>query len=407
MTRWQTCLRLWCVAALACLALGACRNKPAGVAADTGFQKRTQEALILAKPGSVVELPEGRFHLRSTLSLTVDHVTVRGKGMDKTILSFEGQKAGASGMLVTANGFTLEDLAIEDTAGDAVKITGGDGVTVRRVRTAWTHGPKATNGSYGIYPVQCQNVLVEDSVVIGASDAGIYVGQSKNAIVRRNRVEWNVAGIEIENTQYADVYENTAAHNTGGILAFNLPDLPVKDGKYARIFNNQVVANDTDNFAPSGNIVAKVPKGTGIMVMATKHIEIFGNTLKDNGTSNVAIVSYFSTENPINDASYDPYPGAIFVHDNVMSGGGADPSGLKVNALALVVGKPLGDILYDGIVDKKNHPAEDSRICVQGNGRATFLNFDAAGGYRHFSRGLGRYDCALPALQPVTVRAAL
>jgi hypothetical protein len=83
----------------------------------------------------VIEVPEGKFHLDRTLSLTADKVTIRGKGMDKTILSFAGQKEGASGMLVKANDFTIEDIAIEDTAGDGLSIQGANGVIVRRVLT--------------------------------------------------------------------------------------------------------------------------------------------------------------------------------------------------------------------------------------------------------------------------------
>ena len=110
--------------------------------------------------------------------------------------------------LLGASDFTIEDLAIEDTAGDALKITDGRNITVRRVRTEWTGGPSAENGAYGIYPVQTENTLIEGSVAIGASDAGIYVGQSRNVVVRDSRAEFNVAGIEIENTVHADVWGN-------------------------------------------------------------------------------------------------------------------------------------------------------------------------------------------------------
>ena len=190
---------------LALLAATACAKKDGTIAAGPDFQKRLQEALITAKPGAVIELPEGKLAVDRTLSLTVDNVTLRGKGIDKTILSFKDQKSGAAGMQVNANGFTIEDLAIEDSKGDALKINGANGVTIRHVRAEWTNGPDEHNGSYGLYPVQCSNVLIEDSVAIGASDAGIYVGQSKHIIVRRNRAERNVAGIEIENSADADV----------------------------------------------------------------------------------------------------------------------------------------------------------------------------------------------------------
>ena len=38
-----------------------------------------------------------------------------------------------------------------------------------------------------LYPVQCKNVLIDGCVAIGASDAGIYVGQSQYVIVRNSK----------------------------------------------------------------------------------------------------------------------------------------------------------------------------------------------------------------------------
>lgn len=203
------------------VALAGCAKR-----APEDFQKNLQERLISAKPGEVIALPEGKFHLDRTMSLTVNGVTIRGSGMDKTVLSFAGQKTGAQGVLVKANDFVIEDVGIEDPAGDALTIQGGTNVTVRRVRTEWTRGPNEANGPYGIYPVECKNLLLEDSVAKGAADAGIYVGQSENVIIRRNRAELNVDGYEIENSENVDAYDNVATHNTGGIGVFNLPNLP-------------------------------------------------------------------------------------------------------------------------------------------------------------------------------------
>jgi len=395
------------VAGLLAGILSACRHKEeADNTSGVSFEKKLQERLILATPGTVIDLPEGHFHISRVLSLTVDNVTLRGKGMDKTVLSFKGQTSGSAGLLVTANGFTAEDLAFEDMAGDGVKINGGINVTLRRVRAEWTKGPDRGNGSYGLYPVQCKDVLIEDSVVKGAADAGIYVGQSRQIIVRRNRVEQNVAGIEIENSRYADVDDNTATGNTGGILVFNIPDLPVKDGQYARVFNNRIEANNTANFGSSASMVSKVPSGTGLMIMATKHVDVFGNTIKDNHTGNVMLVSFYATDEPIHDAAYDPYESSISVHNNQMSGGGTDPASLKVKVLALAIGKPLPDILYDGVVDPKMKDSAgrvvgEDRICIQNNGAATFVDFDAAENYRHPDRSLTAHNCSFAPLDPV------
>ena len=168
-------------------------------------QEQVQEALILAKPGDTIKLQEGLYQFEDGLSLDIDNVKIIGAGMDKTVLSFADQKSGAQGLLVTSDGVILKDFAIEDAKGDALKVIGANGIYMVNLRTEWTGGPKSSNGAYGLYPVESKNVLIDGCVAIGASDAGIYVGQSENIIVRNSRAHYNVAGIEIENSYYADV----------------------------------------------------------------------------------------------------------------------------------------------------------------------------------------------------------
>jgi len=378
---------------------------PAQLAAGPDFEKTFQKMLIEAKPGAVIEVPAGHHSITGTLSLSVSKVTIRGKGMSQTVLSFKNQKSGSAGMTVTAADFTIEDIAFEDTKGDALKINGVENVTIRRVRTEWTGGPLETNGSYGLYPVQCKNVLIEDSVVIGAADAGIYVGQSSQIVVRRNRVQSNVAGIEIENSQSADVYDNRATKNTGGILVFNLPDLPVRDGRRVRVFSNQVIENNLPNFAPKGNLVAKVPAGTGVMVMAASQVDIYKNVIQNNATSNVSVISYLVTGNPIKDKTYYPYTEGIYVHGNTISGGGVRPDGELAAKFKAATRKPMADIVYDGIINAEKAASgslpADLRLCVDDNGSATFINLDAGRGFKDASSDYKAVNCKLPELPPV------
>lgn len=233
------------------------------VEAGEGAAERLTEALIMAESGDTIAIGAGRIELTDGLSLDVDDVRVKGAGADRTVLSFKGQTGSGEGLLVTSDRVVLEDFAVEDTKGDGVKSKGSDQITFRNLRVEWTNGPDEKNGAYGVYPVSSKNVLIEGVTVRGAADAGIYVGQSEDIIVRDSLAEYNVAGIEIENSFRADVHGNTATHNTGGILIFDLPNLPVQDGHDIRVFDNDVVDNDTANFAPKGNIVAIVPKGMG------------------------------------------------------------------------------------------------------------------------------------------------
>jgi parallel beta-helix repeat protein len=381
-------------------------------------QEETQAALIQAKPGDVIELAEGKFDFTTGLILATENVTIRGQGLDKTFLSFARQNAGSDGLLVKRGGFLIQDLTVEDTKGDAVKVNDADGVTFRRVRARWTGGPKESNGAYGLYPVQCQNVLIEECVAECASDAGIYVGQSRNIIVRKCRAERNVAGIEIENSIDADVYENTAIDNAGGLLVFDLPGLQVKNGRRVRVFRNQVVGNNHDNFAPKGNVVATVAPGTGMMVLATDQVEMFENTIKDNGTHGLLVVSFLTTGRPIEDKEYDPIPEGVFVHDNTFTGNGTKPGGQMGPVLTALLGRPLPDIIFDGshnpakLVDGK--PPAGQGVYFKNNGGATFANLhwdklnlmDLPASLSRIDRNLKPFEGEMPPLPPVTLPGA-
>ena len=343
-------------AAAALLALAACSPKPAPetkaeapalpavVSAEGDFATNLQTALIEARSGDTIRLPEGVFNLTTGLSLDVDGVTLLGAGQDKTILDFAGQTGAGEGLLVTSDNVTLMAFGIRDTKGDGIKSKGADGITYRDLTVDWSGEPDEDNGAYGVYPVESRDVLVENVTVRGASDAGIYVGQSENIIVRNSLAEFNVAGIEIENSNNADVYGNIARDNTGGILVFDLPDLPVIGGHSTRIFNNQIVHNNTRNFAPAGNIVAGVPSGTGVIILANRDVHVFDNEFADNRSAHVLLTAY--TE-PFTDERYNPLPRDIVVRNNRWSGGGTDAQGMLA-PMAEALGGALPAIVSDG-----------------------------------------------------------
>jgi len=394
------------------------------------LEDRLRAALQIVKPGTVIELPAGHYAFREEIEVRTSHVVLRGQGYHETVLDFSQQSSGAQAFLVLADAFVAQEFAIENPKGDGIRAEGTNGVVFDQVRVEWTNGPDTDNGAYGLYPVGCSNVLVQNSVVSGASDAGIYVGQSRNIIVRKNRVEYNVAGIEIENSQDADVYLNVTTNNTGGILVFDLR-LPVA-GMRTRVFNNLIFGNNTPNFAPAGNIVGNVPTGTGIIVMANRDIEIFENWIDDHDTVSVAIVSFSVLDLPVRTPKeypdgYDPYPERIHVHDNIMTNVGANPSG-DLGLFAFILFQATGgmpDILYDGILENDieynlalpeserlgilNEKTDfdtgtlraDRRICLQDNGDADFGDMNEL--RLPVSRDASGYDCSYPPLAEVVL----
>jgi parallel beta-helix repeat protein len=374
---------------------------------QTEFQKKFQTSFIEVEDGGMIELPGGTYFLEVSLWLDgKENVTIRGKGMDKTILNFKDQISGAEGIKVTnASNITIADLTVQDTKGDGVKAQQVNGIVLRNVKAEWTRGAHSKNGGYGLYPVQCDHVLIENCVARGASDAGIYVGQSNYVIVRNNKAYENVAGIEIENTSYADVYENEAYNNTGGLLIFDLPDLVKKKGGYCRAFNNNIHDNNHINFAPKGNIVGKVPLGTGVMIMAANNVELFNNKIHNNITASTAVVSYYISENPIKDSLYYPLPEHISIHNNDYQRPGvrATMRGRmgKLYRFKLKFGKDVPHIVWDGIVDEK---AKDKKVlCIVNNTNASFANIDAENNFKNISRNMNAHDCSLSPLAAVRV----
>ena len=348
-----------------------------GCTEDVSNSESIRRWFVDASDGGTLTIPAGHYEFDRSLVLRANNIAIVGAGQGHTVLSFSGQRQCAEGILLTGNGIRIEGLAVEDTVGDAIKINQSRDVVIRDVRTEWTRGPHTDNGAYGIYPVQCENVLIEASAAIGASDAGIYVGQSKHIIVRNSVARQNVAGIEIENSTDADVYGNHVTENTGGILVFDLPNLPVQGGRRTRVFDNEVNANNTPNFAPPGNTVAGVPAGTGIMISANDDIEVFGNSLIDNETANMLVVSYLITGNPLTDANYDPYPERIHIHDNVFSGGGRMPDSDPLKRLVDQTERPVPDIVWDGYSREEVNP----QICIDRNHGADFVNLGAPVGF--------------------------
>lgn len=337
------------------------------------------EAFMLAEDNSTIEIPEGFFEINTQLILdSKTNVQIKGAGMKKTVLSFRNLKTGGEGVKIVGNNITIEDLTIEDAPGDGIKAQHSDGIVFRQINVTWTHGDKSKNGTYAIYPVQCKNVLIDGCVASHSKDAGIYVGQSENIIVKNSLAFGNVAGIEIENCDNAEVFDNIARDNAGGILVFNLPGLPKSDGHRTKIYNNQIIENNHENFAtplgedPNGNTVTMIPPGSGIILLAAKEVEIYGNEILRNKTVGVAIASYQITGFPSVAPNWSPFTSNIYIHDNRYDRSKGFPDLSRELGQLISVYNAHGkaktqDIVYDGIWDESHSEDISSNpmnICI-------------------------------------------
>lgn len=390
-----------------------------GIASGSS-ESSVAQTFATASAGTTIAFGEGTWKLSNAITCPTAAVnlTIVGRGMDKTILDFNNQLVGSQGITCNVNGLTIEDIQIRDTKGDGIKSEGNIGVTFRRVKVTWVHPDEYTHGGYGFYPVLAENVLIDECVVEGASDAGIYVGQSENVIVRRSRVERNVAGIEIENTVGADVYDNDAVNNTAGILVFSLPiaGTPRPNGRGVRVFDNRVSGNNGINFGAFGNIISKVPSGTGVLVMANDRVEVFGNRIENNNSGQVGVVSFYSAQTPFNDPAYYPFPTNIWLHDNMYGAGGTMPDEASLGiGIVLARSFPHGvpSIIWDGVEDDTRgelRAGNRQGICLSGSdAQASWANLNAdelPDGQLvlpHVENDKNPFSCALTSLAPIVI----
>lgn len=366
------------------------------VAPSDTVQAELQTILIEAAPGQVVCLEAGTFPMQSELSIDVDGLTLRGAGGDATFLDFGEQLDGANGVAITSDGVLVEDFAVLNPPGDGVRASGVDGVIFRDLVVRWDAVADSNSGAYGLYPVQSSNVLVDGCVVSGASDAGIYVGQSRTILVRDSEAFANVAGIEIENSVDAEVVNNHAHDNTGGILVFNLPELPMKEGERVLVHGNIIEDNNLPNFGRAGSVVSLVPGGTGAFILASDRNEFRENIVRNNNTVGMMFISYLEALlGGWDDDEFDAYAQQNWIHDNTYTNNGTAPQGVFLD-LEITTGF---DLFTDGCLPEMSPEAD--RNCISEADGTTFLNLDFCGGNRNDD--LSPYDCtgtALPAQEP-------
>jgi parallel beta-helix repeat protein len=424
------------LAVLALLPLGACssastqttpKTTPPPGPTCTSFKATDSEsdiagAIATTKDGDCFTFAAGTYKFDNQLAFgTGNGVTMTGAGIGQTIFDFSAQVAGDDGIFAqSVKNLTLQKFSVQNTPGNGIKALDVTGLTFDTIGVTWTGANASQHGAYGLYPVQCKDVLIQGSQISGASDSGVYVGQCQEVVVRNNEAFQNVAGIEIENTYSADVYGNNSHDNTAGILAFSLPNLQQEGGHSIYVHNNQIENNNTKNFASKGDIVSIVPAGTGSFVMACDHVEFFDNTFVGNKTGALAVISYYDSQLPITDKKYYPYPSYTYLHGDTFMNNGTSPDALSVFGLLLdsgLSGFPgmmvSNAVLYDGITDPKDGSGSNSmHICVEETNASTVCDLhlsDLNSADSNLSKILtctssaaSPFDCTLPALPKVS-----
>ena len=278
--------------------------------------QRIQDAIDLAEPGDTVLVMPGVYH--ESLTFDLSGVTLLGVEQDGQRPVLDGQNVLSDGLIGSGSNLEFRGFDVKNYTANGLMINLGTNVTFRDLYVE-------NSGLYGIYPVEVVGVLVERCTVTGVRDAGIYVGQSKDIVVRDNVVHGNVTGIEIENSVDALVENNEVYDNAGGLLVFLLPNNPSKIAKRTIVRGNRIYANNHVNFADPGSTVAGVPSGTGLLIQAADETEVTGNEIRDNKSMGVAVISLYTSLGQDKTFDVDPLPEGNWIHDNTISNNGFDP----------------------------------------------------------------------------------
>ncbi len=289
----------------------------------------------------------GTFIFTNTIPLAdISGLTLKGAGREATIFDFSNSTStsGEGIAAIDSDNLVFCNFTVKNT-------NGGNGITARNIKgirfnevgVEWPASSE-DNGTYGIYPVESDDVIVENCYAQAAIDAGIYSGQNKRVILRNNRMTLNVFGMEVENNIDAEVYGNEFFENTAGLLVYDLAGVErIKSGERTKIYNNTFTNNNQTNFAELGStFAADVPPGIGMLFSATSYIEITNNTFVDNESVSLLGVAYFLVDqnyNPLDDLEFTFNNFAVNIHDNTYTKGGG------VYNQAGVLDRPAGPLI--------------------------------------------------------------
>jgi parallel beta-helix repeat protein len=272
-------------------------------------------ALEAAAPGTVIEVEPGIY--REALVVDTPDITLRGivRGAERPVLDGGGEKN--DGVIASGSPFAMSGFRVQHYRGNGVTTQGVKGVALDDLIVDDT-------GLYGVYPVNSEDVRVTHCTATRIRDAAIYVGESRRAVVAYNEVYDNVAGIEIENTNDAEVTDNLVHHNTTGILIFVLPLKLQKEGRRTSVQRNWVVDNDTRNFGDPNAVVGQLPHGGGILVMGADDTHVESNWVKGNDSYGIAVVRLPEAQAQ-RDPELEPMSDRTQVAANYLYGNGAAP----------------------------------------------------------------------------------
>lgn len=240
-------------------------------------------AVERARAGDLVLIDPGTYH--EGVTVEVEGITLRGR--DRSAVVLDGGGSIENGVMVLADGVTVENLTVRNYRSNGVLFTGdyGKGRTLHRYRAAYLTAH--ANGLYGIYAFNAADGVIEHTATSGHPDAGLYVGQCFpcRTVVRDNLAEGNAVGFQATNAGgELFVVSNTFRANRVGVEPNSSNRERLAPQRGATVAGNAIV----DNANP------QTPKATeafgyGVAIGGGRKNRIVANRISGNPAAGVAL----------------------------------------------------------------------------------------------------------------------
>ncbi|MFT7623312.1 MAG: parallel beta-helix repeat protein [Myxococcota bacterium] len=338
-------------------------------------QDTIQAALSAALTDQTVCLEAGIYQVTRQLRVARLGVTLRGAG-ETTVLDFNGSTLSPNGVALINDDTGVRDLLIRGASGAGVSGVARHNVHVNNVVV---EGAGAVR--FGIDFISGDGIVVEGNTVTGATRAAIRLSRGFRGRVANNDLSDSGAGLELEASTSIGVDANQIHGNTIGVLITNTPGLPGAVGSRAKLKDNVIDGNNGASIATAPGIDSV--SGIGVLIVASDRNEVAGNTIRNNQSAGIAILSREGTILPASRvADFDAIVESSHVFDNTYEGNAGAPTGFA---------KDLGaaDVVWDGCIPDGD-VAADKRTCIR-EPAGTVLNLDVCG------QGDTDVDCELTA----------